>query len=238
MTREKPRCYAAIAMLKPSDGRPAGSWPRVLFLLFLVVGACAPASGAEPGFISLFDGKTLDGWKLIGKTGDGYYVRNGTIVCPPGGGGNLLSEKKYADFILRFEFKLEEGSNNGLAIRSPLQATNLAYEGMELQIIDNAAKRYRDIHPWQKHGSLYHVFGAKTGFLKPAGEWNSQEVVVEGRRVKVILNSHLILDADLDAVTDPAIRAQHPGLQRTSGHIGFLGHDEPIEFRNIRIKVL
>ena len=223
-------------MLKPLGGLSAGRRPCVLFLL-LVGAALGPASGAEPGFISLFDGQTLAGWKLLGKTGAGYYVRDGKIICPPGGGGNLLSEKQYADFILRFEFKLEAGSNNGLAIRSPLQATNLAYDGMELQIIDNSAERYRDIHPWQKHGSLYDVFPAKTGFLKPGGQWNNQEVVVEGRRVQVILNSHLILDADLDAVTDPEIRAKHPGLRRTSGHIGFLGHDEPIEFRNIRIKV-
>ena len=225
-------------MLKPLGGQAAGRRPCALFLLLLVGGAFGPAAGVEPGFTALFDGQTLDGWKLLGKTGAGYYVADGKIICPPGGGGNLLSEKQYADFILRFDFKLEAGSNNGLAIRSPLQATNLAYDGMELQIIDNSAERYRDIHPWQKHGSLYDVFPAKTGFLKPGGQWNSQEVVVEGRRVKVILNSRLILDADLDTVTDPEIRAKHPGLQRTSGHIGFLGHDEPIEFRNIRIKVL
>ena len=225
-------------MLKLLGGRAAGRRPGVLFLLWLVGGAFGPASGAEPGFTSLFDGKTLDGWKLLGKTGAGYYVRDGKIICPPGGGGNLLSEKQYADFILRFEFKLEEGSNNGLAIRSPLQATNLAYDGMELQIIDNSSKRYRDIHPWQKHGSLYDVFPAETGSLRPAGDWNSQEVFVQARRIKVVLNGRLILDADLDTVTDPEILSKHPGLRRTSGHIGFLGHDEPIEFRNIRIKVL
>ncbi len=206
----------------------------VLFLLFFVL----PAAGVEPGYVSLFDGNSLTGWKLLGKIGAGYYVRDGKIVCPRGGGGNLLTEKQYADFILRFEFKLEEGSNNGLAIRSPLQASNLAYDGMELQIIDNSAHRYRDIHPWQKHGSLYHVFPAKTGFLRPTGEWNSQEVVVTGRRIAVVLNGHSILDADLDTVTDPEILASHPGLRRSSGHIGFLGHEEPIEFRNIRIKVV
>ena len=222
-------------MRKPPCRKSPGALP---VLLLLVGGVLSSAADIEPGFTPLFDGKTLGGWKLLGKTGDGYYVRDGKIVCPPGGGGNLLSEKQYADFILRFEFKLEKGSNNGLAIRSPLQATNLAYDGMELQIIDNSAERYRDIHPWQKHGSLYHVFPAKTGSPRPTGEWNNQEVVVQGRRVKVILNGGVILDADLDSVTDPEILAEHPGLGRTSGHIGFLGHGEPIEFRKIRIKVL
>ena len=109
---------------------------------------------------------------------------------------------------------------------------------MELQIIDNTAARYKDIKPWQKHGSLYHVFPAKTGRLKALGDWNQQEVTVQGRRVKVVLNGHTILDADLDSASDPEILKQHPGLKRKSGHLGFLGHNEPIEFRRIRIKEL
>ena len=203
--------------------------------LFIAIGY---AFAAEDGFTPLFDGKTLNGWTLLGKTGEGYLVRDGKIVCPPKGGGNLFTEKEYSDFIIRFEFKLEDGSNNGLAIRAPLQEGGIAYEGMELQIINNSGERYKDIEPWQKHGSLYHVFPAKTGHLKKSGEWNRQEVVVQGRQVKVVLNGHTILDANLDSVSDPEIRKKHPGLQRKSGHIGFLGHNEPLELRNIRIKEL
>src|SRR6266480_7510897 len=73
----------------------------------------------EAGFVSLFDGKSLNGWKLVGKKGDGYGVKDGVIYCARGGGGNLLTEKEYADFILRLEFKLEPGSNNGVGIRAP-----------------------------------------------------------------------------------------------------------------------
>ena len=197
-----------------------------------------PAAAHEEGFTPIFDGKSLDGWKLVGKTGDGYLVKDGKIVCPPKGGGNLFHAKEYSDFVLRFEFKLEGPSNNGLAIRSPLQTSSLAYEGMELQIINNNSERYKDIQPWQKHGSLYNVFPAKTGHLKPTGEWNQQEVTVKGREVKVVLNGHTILDVNLDDVKDPETIAKHPGLKRKSGHIGFLGHNEPIEFRHIRIKEL
>ncbi len=207
-------------------------------VLLLAVAAFLTADHHEKDFTPIFDGKSLNGWKLIGKTGDGYLVEDGKIVCPPKGGGNLFHEKEYSDFVLRFEFKLEDGSNNGLAIRSPMQKSSLAYDGMELQIIDNTSERYRDIKPWQKHGSLYHVFPAKTGYLKPTGAWNQQEVSVKGRQVKVLLNGHTILDVNLDGVKDPEIIAKHPGLKRRSGHVGFLGHDEPIEFRNIRIKEL
>ncbi len=207
-------------------------------VLLLTFAAFLTAAHHEEGFTPIFDGKSLNDWKLIGKTGDGYLVEEGKIVCPPKGGGNLFHEKEYSDFVLRFEFKLEDGSNNGLAIRSPMQKSSLAYEGMELQIIDNTSERYRNIKPWQKHGSLYHVFPAKTGHLKPTGKWNQQEVSVKGRQVKVVLNGHTILNVNLADVNDPEIIAKHPGLKRRSGHVGFLGHNEPIEFRNIRIKEL
>ena len=210
----------------------------LVYLFVCLFGMAGSALAAEEGFTPLFDGKTLNGWTLLGKTGEGYLVGDGKIVCPRKGGGNLFTDKEYADFIIRFEFKLEDDSNNGLAIRAPLQAGGIAYEGMELQIINNNGERYKNIEPWQKHGSLYHVFPAKTGYLKKSGEWNQQEVIVQGRQVKVILNGHTVLDANLDAVKDPEIIEKHPGLQRKSGHIGFLGHNEPIEFRHIRIKEL
>ena len=120
-----------------------------------------------------------------------------------------------------------------------MQARNIHLEGNEIQILDHNFERYKDIiKPWQVHGSLYRVFPAKTGYLKKTGEWNAEEVTVAGRQVKVVLNGHTILDVNLDDVTDPEILKEHTGLQRKSGHLGFLGHNEPIEFRNIRIKEL
>ena len=73
--------------------------------------------------------------------------------------------------------------------------------------------------------------------MKPAGEWNVQEVTAKGRQITVVLNGQTILDADLDG-QGPRVLKKHPGLRRTSGHIGFLGHNDYIEFRNIRIKEL
>lgn len=208
--------------------------PVILLLLFL---ASVPAAAGE-AFEPLFDGKSLDGWILLGQHGDGYVVRDGMLACPRGSGGNLLSAAEYSDFVLRFEFRLQEGSNNGLCIRCPLAWQRLAYDGNELQIIDNGAERYREIKPWQKHGSLYDVFPAKTGALKPVGTWNSQEVTVQGTTIAVVLNGTTILDVDLRDVTDSGKLERHPGLQRRSGHVGFLGHNEPVDFRNIRIRRL
>jgi hypothetical protein len=210
--------------------------------VFLSGCAMAPTSSSssrhssEEGFVRLFDGKTLDGWELLGKKGDGYYVADGMIVCAKGGGGNLLTKKTYANFILRFEFKLDPASNNGVGIRAPLTDKQVAYEGMEIQILDVAYNK--PLKPTQYHGSIYDVFPAKTGALNQSGMWNEQEIIADGRRVKVILNGQTIVDADLNSVTDPAVLAKHPGLLRDRGHVGFLGHNDYVAIRNVRLKEL
>ena len=104
------------------------------------------------------------------------------IVVKPeegGSGGNLYTEKEYSNFILRFEFQLTPGANNGLGIHAPLGG-DAAYQGKELQILDNTAEKYAKLKPYQYHGSVYGIIPAKRGFLKPIGEWNSQEVTVNG----------------------------------------------------------
>lgn len=194
-------------------------------------------SGAEPGFVSLFNGKNLDGWTLVGGKGPGYVVEHGVLVCPADGGGNLFTEKEYANFIFHFEFRTAPAGNNGVGIRAPLQG-DAAYQGMEIQILDDNAPEYKDLRPAQFCGSIYDVIPAKRGFLHKAGEWNREEIRAEGRQIRVTLNGHVIVDANLDSVTDPAVLKKHPGLARTQGHIGFLGHGSKVEFRNIRIKVL
>ncbi len=194
------------------------------------------AFSAEPGFVSLFNGKNLNGWQLVNGKGPGYIVKNGLLVCPADGGGNLFTDKEFCNFVFRFEFRFEPGGNNGVGIRAPLSG-DIAYQGMEIQILDHDHERYKGrLKPTQYHGSVYDVFPAKTGYLKPAGEWNSEEIVADGRRIKVTLNGAVILDVNLDDMKDPAVLAKHPGLKRTGGHIGFLGHGTLVEFRNIRVK--
>ena len=208
-------------------------------LLILCAAGALAAASVESGFTSLFNGKDLAGWKLVGKEGRGYVVEDGLLECPADGGGNLFTEKEYSNFVFRFEFKLEEGTNNGIGIRAPYEG-DAAYQGMEIQILDHDAPMYRGkLRPAQFHGSIYDVVPAKTGFLKPTGEWNAEEIVANGRRITVTLNGHVIVDANLDSITDPAVLKKHPGLARTSGHVGFLGHGPArVWFRNARIKEL
>ncbi|MGN6511623.1 MAG: 3-keto-disaccharide hydrolase, partial [Chitinophaga sp.] len=156
-----------------------------------------------------------------------------------GSGGNIYTKDEFADFIYRFEFQLTPGANNGLGIRAPLGG-DAAYKGIELQILDNEADIYKNLHVYQYHGSVYGVIPAKRGFLKPVGEWNYEQVTVKGTHVIVELNGTVILDGDYADARDNGTldHKQHPGLKNTTGHIGYLGHGSVVRFRNIRIKDL
>ena len=192
----------------------------------------------KENFKVLFDGTNLDEW--TGNKTD-YTVENGNIAVYPknGGHGNLYTTDEFSDFVFRFEFKLTPGANNGLGIRAPLEG-DAAYEGIELQILDNTADIYKDLHPYQYHGSIYGTVAAKRGYLKPVGEWNYEEVIVKGPKIKVVLNGTTITDADITEFRKNGTpdKRSHPGLKRDKGHIGFLGHGDTLFFRNIRVKDL
>lgn len=190
------------------------------------------------GFVSLFNGRDMDLW--IGNKTD-YVPEDGVIAVhpTPGSRGNLYTAKEYSNFILRFEFQLTPGANNGLGVHAPLEG-DAAYVGKELQILDNEAPVYAKLQPYQYHGSVYGIIPAKRGFQKPVGEWNTQEVVVTGDHFKVTLNGEVILDGNVKEATKNGTpdHKDHPGLERHTGHIGFLGHGSELKFRNLRIKEL
>jgi rhodanese-related sulfurtransferase len=228
-----------------------GNWSSHAFLrccpLLMLLACAAPqASPAaddkpfapDPGFVSLFDGKSLNGWSAAPNA---YAVEDGNLICVAGGKGNLLTDKEYADFIMKFEFKLTPGANNGLGIHCPrLLEGNLHLDGIELQILDDTAEKYKTLQPYQYHGSIYGIVPAKQGALKPVGEWNQQQVTVKGRRITVIVNGTTTVDADLDEATKDGTmdKTPHPGLKRASGHIGFLGHGDRVDFRRLQLKDL
>lgn len=208
-------------------------------LSFAGVGALADepaASKDDDGFVSLFNGKDLDGWQ---GAKDGYEVVDGVLISKKSSGGNIYTDKEYKDFVFRFEFKLEPGANNGVALRAPTKG-DAAYVGMESQILDDGHESYKGIAPYQAHGSIYGIIPAKRGALKKTGEWNTEEITLKGRHVKVVLNGQTIVDGDLDKASTPKTidGRDHPGLKNEKGYIGFCGHGARIEFRNLAIKVL
>ena len=195
-----------------------------------------PAPDAD-GFITLFNGKDLAGWR--GNIND-YGVKDGLIYCKKGSGGQLFTQWEFDDFELHFDFLLGPGSNNGLGIRAA-QEGNYSSIAMELQIIDNNGYKAQGhvLKPWQHHGSVYGVVPAKDGALHPAGQWNHEVVIAKGTCIKVIVNDMVIVDTDLSKVTEPADGkpvSAHANMFRKSGSLGFLGHGDYVEFKNIRIK--
>jgi len=197
----------------------------------------------EKGFTEMVNGKDLSNWQ---GAVDNYEMKDGAIYCKVGKGGNLLTKEEYGDCVIRTEFILPPAGNNGIALRAPLEG-NAAWEGLELQVIDSdgynaktAAAGKPGLKEYQYHGSVYGLIGAKHGYLRPGGEWNYQEVTVKGQRITVTLNGTKILDADLSEVDrshlDP--KQTPKGLDKTSGFIGFAGHNDPVGFRSFRVKKL
>jgi hypothetical protein len=165
-------------------------------------------------------------------------VEDGAIVWQRGKGGTPYTKAEYTNFIARLEFKLPPGGNNGLAIRYPGYG-DTAYVGMcEVQVLDDNYEKAtgEKIDPRQAHGSAYGMVAAARGCQRPIGEWNYEEVTVIGPKIKVELNGFLILDCDLSKVTEFLDDKSHPGKDRTSGHFGLAGHDDPVMFRNLSIK--
>ena len=186
-------------------------------------------------FASIYNGTDFNGW--IGAT-DGYEIVDGAIQCKKGSGGNLLTEKQYSDFVARLEFKLPPGGNNGLAIRAPIKG-DPAYQAMtELQVLDSTHPKYAKLDERQYHGSAYGMAAAKRGYLRPVGEWNFQEVTVQGSKITVELNGTVILNTDLAEISEYMADRPHPGKERQLGHFGFAGHGDAVQFRNLSVREL
>jgi len=195
------------------------------------------ASHGDEGFQSIFNGRDFEGW--AGPTNE-YMVVDGAFLCRPNKGNTVYTTEEYSDFTARMEIKLPPGGNNGLAIRYPGYG-DTAYVGMcELQVLDDHYEKAtgQNIDPRQAHGSAYGMVAAARGYQHPIGEWNFEEVTIKGSKIKVELNGTVILDCDLATVSEFLGNHPHPGKDRTKGYFGFAGHDDPVAFRNIRIKKL
>jgi len=203
----------------------------------LPIVACLFVLAADPeeGFKPLFNGKDFEGWS--GETAN-YEVTDGAIACKAKKGGVVFTKEEFGDFVVRLEYKVPPGGNNGLAIRYPGKGQASAVAMCEIQVLDDDSPKYAKLDPRQFNGSAYGMAAPKRGHGKPAGEWNAMEVTVKGHTIQVVLNGTPIMDTDLSKVTEFKDNLPHPGKDRLSGSFGFCGHNDPVAFRNIRIKRL
>ena len=209
----------------------------LLAVAVCVAGVRAEDKPAKPpeGFTNLFDGKSLDGWKVSGGKKEVWAAEDGLIVCKGGGGGWLLTEKEYGDFEFRCEYRWEKkGGNSGVALRAPFEG-DPAYQGMEIQLIDDEGWPGK-LADYQHTGSIYDVQPAKEAKNKKIGEWNTVKIVCQGRKVTIVQNDVELVNANLDDYK--AKFDKHPGLKREKGRVGFQSYNVRVEFRNVWIKEL
>jgi hypothetical protein len=186
-------------------------------------------------WVPLFDGQSLDGWRIVGGKPDAWVARDGLLVAQAGGGGWLATAKEYADYLVEFEFRLPPDGNSGLFLRPPLEG-NPAWEGIEVQLLDDAAAQYATLRPDQYCASIYGIAAASPRVSRLAGEWQRLRVLCQGRRVSVWLNRVNVANADLDQHLAQADTIH--GLKRAAGFPGLQNEHGPIEFRALRLKNL
>jgi hypothetical protein len=214
-------------------------------LLFAGVGvmllAGAAFAQAPEGFTPLFNGKDLTGWKATG-TPKVWGAEDGVLYVAGGGGGWLLTEKDYADFELRLEYKMPKMGNSGVGLRTPLPGTepkgkgwDPAYVGMEIQLLDDA--NWKGLQVWQHTGSIYNVVPAKKVNGKQFGEWNTMRIVAKGKQITIEQNGEELVSANL-ADYEKEHAERHPGILRTTGKIGLQSYNFRVEFKDIYVKTL
>ncbi|MEM7145728.1 MAG: DUF1080 domain-containing protein [Verrucomicrobiota bacterium] len=227
----------------------------LLLSLLIVVAFAAPSfaqpAAGEEGFVSLFDGKTLEGWKayMEDPIENAWSVEDGTLVLkggsPKGSYANLMTEGQYDDFDLRWEWKIEPGANSGLMFHVQEGPKQPYLTGPEYQILDNEGFRGGDgqaVTEKEYTASHYAVEPALEDATKPVGEWNSSRILVEGNRVTYWLND--VKTAEYEMHSDQwkeQIAAAKFGKWKLygttgAGHIALQDHGHGAAFRNLRIK--
>ncbi len=187
----------------------------------------------ELGYRPLFDGKSLEGWEGAGQDAAACWkVEEGLLMCTGAKGPWLRSREQFGDFDLRLDYKLKPGGNSGVYIRVPQDGNHHGDgSGVEIQILDDKAERYKNLKPYQYTGGVYDIAPAKEHVGREAGEWNSLEIEVRGPHYVIVHNGITIVDADV---------AEFPDLKarRLEGFLGLQNHSEEVWFRNVRLAPL
>ncbi len=195
------------------------------------------------GWRSLFDGRTTAGWRgyRTPSVPAGWSVVDGTLT-KSGPVGDLLSAEKFADFQLAFDWKISHGGNAGVFYRGTEEYDHIYWSAPEYQLLDDS------LHADGKNrltsaGAAYALYSAPAGIVKPADQWNSSLIVVQGNRVQHWLNGQKLLEYDLGSADwEARIKVSkfvaYPRFGRaTTGYVGFQGdHEGTLTLRNIRIR--
>ena len=221
--------------------------------------ATMKADGAKAnasGWTSLFDGKTLNGWRRYNPPGAAtkytdtsdtlWKVENGMLTVSPShagdtkGGRDIITTGTYREFDLRWEWKIAQGGNSG--VKYFVLEDQPSAIGHEYQLIDDERHPDAKIGPHRQTAALYDVFPAHDRPMKKAGEWNTSEVIVKGNHVTHILNGKTVLEYDLGSpeLKAAVAKSKFKDLARfgtpVDGHILLQDHGDQVWYRKIEIK--
>lgn len=214
----------------------------------------------ETGFVSLFDGKTTNGWHTYGKTtiGKAWKADDGVLHLDAASkkdwqtaeGGDIISNEEFENFDLRLDWKISPKGNSGIIFYIHEDPAKFQYPwntGPEMQILDNGsptqlghddAKLYT-----HRAGDLYDLLASKDA-VKPAGEWNAVEIVANKGKLDFYMNGVHTLSTTMwnDTWKQMIGISKFKSMQGfgtySKGRIGLQDHGNDVWFRNIRIKRL
>ena len=227
---------------------------KKLLLAFLISFVAAQTNAQR--WISLFDGKTTNGWHSYGKTtvGEAWTVEDGMIVFDPAAkkagksAGDIVTNESFNDFHLELEWKIAKNGNSGIIFfvqDEPTKYKNTWHTGPEMQVLDN------DGHPDAKiishrAGNLYDLIVGKEGAVKPYDQWNKVDIIFKKGKLDLILNdvnvvsTHVGDDGWKELVRRSKFaKGESPDFAKVlSGHIALQDHGDKVSYRNIRIQKL
>jgi hypothetical protein len=225
----------------PSFHAPRNGGGRTVAALLLAAVATVPVFGAE--WQTLFDGRDVSAWRVLGKPVDApvtWNIEDGALAGRKGS-GNLATKASYGDFELELEWKISPGGNSGIMFRVDPVAVRPPMSGPEFQVLDDAAHKDGK-NPLTSSGALYALYPPATSAAKPVGEWNAFRLRVQGGRVQSWLNGQLVVEAEIgsadwNARVARSKFAKAPQFGRApSGLIVLQDHGDPVWYRKIRIR--
>ncbi len=194
------------------------------------------------GWILLFDGSTLNGWKTSSERPSKVPVQENSVNPHGCGGYMMIHERVWSDFTLALDFRISRGCNSGVFVRTyplkPRPGKDAGFNGIEIAIDDTATAGYHDT------GAIYDLVKPRKNAMKPVGEWNHLVITCDGPVISVELNSEQVTRMDLDEWRTPNQRPDgtehkfdiayrnHP----RQGYIGLQDHGSACWFKNIKLR--
>lgn len=203
----------------------------------------------EPGWETLFDGTDLGRWRGFRRRDvpASWRVEDGLLAFRPAADeaerGDLITRDEFGDFELVLEWRVSEGGNSGILWRVGEDAPRTWLTGPEMQVLDDE-RHPEGQAPLHRAGALYDLVAPPAGVARPAGEWNAVRIVVRGNRIRQWLNGHETADIEIGSeewkrvLAASKFRDTPSFASRRAGHIALQDHDDPVWFRDIRVRRL